>query len=197
MRPPPVAEPQRYCGLYIYDFGEWTALGYTAEEIAILLESEAYRGGKVYKIVRARPDGYMELRGVAPERFQLEGGMFFNRSELAAAQRDWADLVAWAERQPPPCRAVVHLADRGANGGPGRYVTALIYPAEYDDEMGSWLLAADYRGGDTAEGGISHVTNYYEQQKQILQRQQLWSRSAIPSRSADQVLRSVRQAVQR
>ncbi len=197
MKLPTVTEPQRYTGLYVFDFGTWSAIGYTAEEIALLLESETYRSGKVYKIVRARPDGQMELRGVAPERFQLESGMLFNRNALAGAQADFAELQRLAAAQPPPCRAFLHLADRGAAEGVARYVTALIYPAEYEDEMARWLLAAAYAGGDTAEGGPSHVTNYYHDDKTILERQQLWNASAIPSRSRDEVLGSIRRAVQR
>ena len=197
MKLPTVAEPQRYRGLYIYDFGAWSALGYTAEEIAVLLESEAQRDGKVYKIVRVSPDGAMELRGVAAERFQAESGMFFNRRELSPARADFAELGRLAQTQGAPCRAYVQLADRGPEAGVSRYVTALIYPAEYEDEMAAWLNAAGYAGGDLAEGGSSHVTDYYAADKTILDRQQLWNQPAIPSRSPDEVLRTVRQAVQR
>ncbi len=197
MRLPQIADPPHYQGLYVFDFGEWTAVGYTAEEIAVLLESEAYRGGRVYKIVRAWPDGRMELRGVAPERFQFESGMFFYRRELAEARADFEALVEIGQRVAPPCRAFVHLADRGAVPEIPRYVTALVYPAEYEEEMAAWLWAARYWGGDTVEGGISHVTNYQVESKTLLDRRQLWSSSAIPSRSAEEVLRDVRRAAQR
>ena len=197
MKLPTVAQPQRYRGLYVYDFGAWVALGYTAEEVAVLLESEAHRDGKVYKIVRATPDGTLELRGVAVERFQVESGMFFNRYELAPARVDFAELRRLAEIQGAPCRAFVHLADRGSAEGTFRYVTALIYPAESEDEMAAWLSAAGYAGGDLAEGGPSHVADFYAATKTILDRQQLWSQPAIPSRSMDEVLRTIRLAVQR
>jgi len=197
MRLPTLEHPERYCGLYVFDFGEWTAVGYTADEIATLLESEQYRSGRIYKITRAMPDGYMELRGVAPERFQLESGVFFTRADLDAARKDFAELCRLAEQKPPPCRAFVHLTDRGQMGGLSAYVTALIYPAEYEDEMAAWLLALGYSGGDLAEGGISHVTDYYAQEKRILERRQLWSRAAIPSRCREELLRTVRQVVQR
>lgn len=196
MKLPELSQPQRYRGLYVYDFGGWTAVGYTAEEVAVLLESERYRGGTVYKIVRAAPDGQMELRGVAPERFQLESGLFFNRGERTAAEADFETLCRLARHAPPPCRAKVQLADRG-QPGPARFVTALIYPAEYEDEVGHWLLDAGYAGGDLAEGGISHVTDWYHEEHEILRRAQLWSAATNPSRSADEVLSSVRQAVQR
>lgn len=197
MKLPELDQPHRYRGLYLFDFGEWTAVGYTAEEVALLLEHEAYRHGKVYRIVRATPDGQMELKGVSPERFQVESGMFFNRNDLAAAREDFVILTRLAQERGAPCRAFVHLADRGPDAELYRYVTALIYPAEYDDDMASWLLAAEYAGGDLAEGGISHVSNYHAEPKIILERQQLWSQPAIPSRSPEQVLSSVRQAVQR
>ncbi len=198
MKLPRLDQPQRYGGLYIFDFGEWTAVGYTAEEIATLLESEQYRGGKIYKIVRASPNGDFELRGVSPQRFQLESGLFFSRDSLEAARTDYDELFRLGE-DGAPCRAYIQLVDRGAEAGaqPGRYATALVYPAEYEEEIARWLSEAGYAGGDTAEGGVSHVTNYYEQPKTNLERQQLWSRPAIPSRSREDVFANVRVAVQR
>jgi hypothetical protein len=197
MKLPTLDQPDRYRGLYVFDFGEWAAVGYTAEEVALLLESEPYRAGKVYKIVRAAPDGQMELRGVSATRFQLESGVFFNRDDLEAAQADFAELVRLAQMHAVPCRAFVQLADRGTRQATARFVTALIYPAEYEDELAQWLDAVRYSGGDLAEGGSSHVSDYYTTEKTILKRQQLWSQPAIPSRSADEVLSRVRQAVQR
>ena len=88
---PHVDDPTRLRGLYVYDFGDWTAIGYTAEEIAILLDDESWRGGKIYKIHRATPDGQMELRGVSPTRFNVESGMFFCRRELDAARADFEE----------------------------------------------------------------------------------------------------------
>lgn len=192
---PSLVDPPRYAGLYVYDAGEWCAVGYTADEIAVLLESPAHAGGKIYKIRRAWPDGRMELAGVSPTRFQLESGMFFRRSELAPAREDFDALAAEAERTPPPCRAVLRLAEQDVPGA--RFVTGLIYPAEYEDEMGSWLCAIDYRGGDTVEGGISQVVRHQEDERRLIERRQLWPSQAIRSRSAQEVLASVRRAVQR
>ena len=61
MKMPELTSADKYAGLYVFDFGEQAAVGYTAEEIAVLLESEKYRTGKVYRIHRALPDGTMEL----------------------------------------------------------------------------------------------------------------------------------------
>ena len=197
MRLPELTEPGRYAGLYVFDFGEWSAVGYTLDEVAMLLESERYADGKVYKIHRVTPDGQMELRGVARERFLLESAMCFTRDDAEPARDDFAQLKAAAEQTPPPCRAALYLADRGAEAQAQRYVTTMIYPAEFEDEVGRWLLDVGYQGGDMAEGGPSHVTNYDEDDKRVLERAQLWSKTAIPSRSPDQVFASVRQAVQR
>ncbi len=152
MKLPAVPDAKSYRGLYVFDFGEWSAVGYTADEIAMLLESEAYRAGKVYKIVRATPDGQMELRGVAPERFELESGLFFSRDEASAAEADLDTLVRLAEKTGAPCRAFAHLADYGPSPQPGRYVTALIYPAEYEDEIAAWLDEVHLAGGEIGSG---------------------------------------------
>jgi hypothetical protein len=196
MNVPTPEDPSRYQGLYVFDFGQWSAVGYTAEEIAMLLESEQYRDGKVYRIVRASPDGHMELRGIARERFQTESGMFFSRGELEAAQADF-DRLRKLGASGAPCRAFIHLTDRGPHGMGQRYIVALIYPGEYEEEMARWLLDAGHAGGDMAEGGPSHVSNYYSDAGQILARHQLWSQSTVQSRSADEVYASVRRAIQR
>jgi hypothetical protein len=195
-----LSDPARYRGLYVFDFGDWTASGYTAEEVAALLEQAAYRAGKVYKIVRAAPDGTMELRGVSTDRFQLESGLFFRRAELKAARADFEALAKLAQSG-APCRAYVHLADRGSHtglmAGSSRYVTALIYPAEYDDEIAAWLLAADFAGGETVEGGISHVAEYYRERMAVLDRTQIWARPERAPRALPELLRCVHQAIQR
>ena len=133
---------------------------------------------------------------MARTRFAVETGMFFRRAGLEQARADFAALRSLAEQTPPPCRAFVHLTDGGADASGPRYATALIYPGEYDDEMARWLLDANYAGGDLVEGGPSHVTNYYEDRPAILERVQLWSHKTS-SRSAEEVLATVRQAVQR
>jgi hypothetical protein len=194
---PKLSEPQRYQGLYAFDFGDWTAFGYTADEIALLLESEQYAAGKVYRIHRAYPDGRFELKGVASERFKLESGMFFCCRDLEAARRDFDALCLAADRSPPPTRAFLHMAERTGAEAAARYVVALVYPAEYEEDMSHWLLAMDYAGGDLAEGGISQVAQYYEAEKTILERRQLWSAASLESRRREQVYSSVRQVAQR
>lgn len=193
---PKITQPELYSGLYVFDFGQWTAVGYTAEEVAILLESEDYREGKVYKIQRVTPDGHMELRGISCSRFQLECGMFFYRNDLDLSRADFAELAEVTEQVSPPSRAILYLAERETDGE-ARFVTALIYPAECDEEMSRWLTDRRFDGGDLVEGGISHVSNFRHGVKTILERKQLWSQSAIPSRSAEEIRASVRRAVQR
>ncbi len=190
-------QPQRYAGLFAVDFGDSTALGYTAQEVALLLESERYRDAKVYRVKRVSPDGQMELQAIANARFQLESGMFFLRSTLPEARADFECLRASAQADPPPTRAFVHLCERRVRGASPTYLTALIYPAECEDDLAAWLARLGYAGGDTVEGGISHVTNYYEDEKTILDRAQLWSQPAVPSRSLEQLHATASVALQR
>jgi hypothetical protein len=198
MRVPAVMEPQKYSGLYVFDFGEWSAVGYTAGEIAMLLESEQYAAGKVYKIHRAHPDGTMELRGVSRARFDVESGLIFYRAERAAAEQDYARLVDIAAEDDPPCRSFIHIVDRGeedAGVNSGRFATVLAYPAEFEEEISTWLTRNAYEGGDYVEGGPSAISNYRAERPAVLLRTQLWN--AGSARSAEEVFRDVRKRVQR
>jgi len=194
---PRIDAPHEYVGLYIYDFGDWRSVGYTAEEVAMLLESEQYRGGAVYRIHSVRPDGRFELRSVSTERFALESGLMFCSSALDQARADFAALRAAAERTPPPCRAFAQLARRETENTNAQFVVMLIFPAEHEDDVSRWLLDTGYAGGQTVEGGISAVTDYYREQPEILERQQLWPTKSRQSRSRGEVTGSVRRAVQR
>ena len=196
MKLPKLQKPEKYVGLYIFDFGDHVGVGFTAEEIAELLESEKYKDGKVYKIHRAYPDGKLELKGVRAEIFQLEAGMFFYSSELETAERDFKQLVNLAVGSAPPCRAKVHLA-KYSSGNLDKFVVSLIYPAEYDDEVSSWLLDGDYKTNSIAEGGVGAVQRYYNYGPEILQRHQLFGKSEPISRTGEELLAATKLAVQR
>ncbi|MBN2180829.1 MAG: hypothetical protein JW715_02855 [Sedimentisphaerales bacterium] len=193
MKLPELQKPEKYAGLYIFDFGDHVGVGFTAREVAELMESEKYRHGKVYKIHKAYPDGRLELKGITAETFQLEAGMFFYSSELDTAQRDFKELIALAVKAAPPGRAKVHLAKYGDN----EFVTAIIYPAEYDDEFSSWLLEGRYKTSGPAEGGIEALQRYYDREPEILERHQLFGQSRTISRTGEELLAAVKMAVQR
>jgi len=193
MELPELKEPEKYVGLYVVDFGESSSVGFTAEEVAELLESERYKDVKVYKIHRAYSDGKLELKGVRPELFQLEAGMFFYSYDRQTAEADYRNLVGLAVKAAPPCRAKVHLA----RYNDGKFVVAMIYPAEYDDEVSSWLLQGGYKTAGPAEGGIGAVQRYYEQQPEVLKRHQLFNRTSVQSRTGAELLGNIRAVVQR
>ena len=193
MKLPEIKEADRYVGLYVVDFGDHSAVGFTAEEASELLDSEAHRNAKVYKIYKAYPDGRLELKGVSHKTFQLEAGMFFHARDEQAAQADFDRLSALAETTLPPARTKVHLA-ADDNGG---FVTALIYPAEYDDAFSRWLLDGRYRTEGAVEAGTNAVQRYYDAAWRILDKRQLWGQKSIESLQGQALHDAARKAVVR
>jgi len=193
MKLPKLKKPDKYVGLYVFDFGDHTGVGFTAQEVAELFESEKYRNCKAYKIHKAYPDGKLELKGVRAEIFQLEAGMFFYSSDIETARRDFKGLISLAVKAGPPCRAKVHLAKYRDD----KFATALIYPAEYNDEISLWLLDGEYKTSGAAEGGIEAVQTYYDVKPQILDRHQLFGKSASENRTGEELLAGIKLAIQR
>jgi len=193
MKLPKLEKPDRYQGLYVFDFDDHVGVGFTAEEVAELLDSKRYGEGKVYKICRAYPDGRLELRAVPAAKFQLESGMFFYSDDEQTARGDFKCLVDLAVRAVPPCRAKVQLAKYSED----KFAVALIYPAEYEDEISSWLLEAEYRTAGAAEGGVGAVERFYRDKTEILDRHQLFGASQSISRTGEELLAAVPLAVQR
>jgi hypothetical protein len=193
MKLPKLQKPDSYVGLYIVDFGDNTGVGFTAQEVAELFESERYKDCKAYKIHRAYPDGKLELKGVRRDIFQLEAGMFFFSADSETARDDYKRLVKLGIETNLPCKAKVQLAQYNDD----KFAVSLIYPAEYDDEISGWLLEHEYKTSGTAEGGVSAVTRYYDAKPEILERHQLWGRSSVESRTGEELLASTKIAVQR
>ena len=192
MRLPEIKDGEKYIGLYVVDFGDHAGVGFTAEEVAELLESEIYGDCQVYKVYNARPNGEMELRGVRRELFELEIGMFFYADDQETAKGDYDRLVGLAVKSAPPSRAKLHLSKYGE-----RLVTALIYPAEYNDEMSRWLLDNEYKTSGAAEGGFEAVKRYYDSDVEILERHQLFGRFADISRTGDELYSGLKKVIQR
>ncbi len=193
MELPELKKPEKYIGLYVVDFGDNSGVGFTAPEVAELLESEKYKDVKVYKIHNAYPDGRLELKGVPARTFQLEAGMFFYSEDAEKATANFRKLTDIAVTSSPPCRAKVHLAKYS----PDKFVVALIYPAEYDHETSAWLLDNDYRTDGPAEGGTAAVTRYYHAKPEILEQHQLFAANELDSRTGEELLAATKIAVQR
>lgn len=193
MKLPKLQQSERYVGLYVVDFGDHSGVGFTAEEVAELFESEKYRDCRAYKIYSAYPDGRLELKGIRRELFQLEMGMFFYASDEQTARGDFERLISLSVGCAPPCRAKVHLAKYSRE----KFAAAIIYPAEYNDEVSEWLLVGEYKTGGAAEGGTGAVQRYYDEGPEILDKQQLFGGSEFVSRSGEELLASLKMVVQR
>jgi len=194
MKLPDLESPENYAGLYIFALGDQVAVGYTANEIAVLLESEKYADGKVFRIHRALPDGTIEMEGVAREAFLLEDGIMFYRLQADDVRADFDGLCELAGTIPPPCRIKAQLARLESAKYP--HLTAIIFPAEFTHDVADWLNRIGFEGGDFVEGGPSQVTGYYEAKPVVIDRRQ-WMPAGNVSRSDEEVLATTHLAIQR
>jgi len=195
MQLPRVDNPDHYTGLFVVDFGETACVGYTAAEVAMLVESEQYADAKVYRIYSARPDGTMELVGVPARRFQQEAGLFFYRRDMDAARKDFEEIRRLAERKALPCRAQLVLGVLPP-ASRLRYVTGLAYPAEVDADVARWMLDHEVTAGEYADGGVGRLATI-RSTAQIAETAQLHPAGARRSRSREEVFASVGRPVQR
>ena len=202
MKLPTLEHPDRYTGLYVVDFGPSTSLragdtcavGYTAEEVAMLLESEKYAHVKVYRICRARPDGTMELKGVPSERFQLETGLFFYSRDMETAQREYDEIRRLADGK-LPCRAQLLLGALPEDSRLG-FVVGLAYPAEHDEDVSRWMLDNEVAAGEYADGGTSRLETI-RRDARIIDSTQIQAVKSRQARTRQEVFAGVGEAIQR
>lgn len=193
MNLPQINNAEKFQGLYVIDFGEYSSVGFTAGEVAELLESEKFSHVKVYKIYKAYQDGKMELKAVSHSLFNLEKGIFFYSFDEKSARKDYKGLVSVAVSKAPPCRAKVHLAKYSD----AKFVTAIVYPAEYDDQVSDWLLEADYKSSGPAQGGAEAVELYYRDKPDVLKHHQLFADELVESKNTEQLLADINKPLQR
>ena len=191
---PPLRDPPQYAGLYVFDFGDHVSVGYTADEIAILLDSGRFATGQAYRVHRAQSDGTIELLPVSREALAREDGLLFYRHLVRDARRDFDLLVGLADNEPPPCRAHAQLA-KICTAGPG-YLTALTFPAESAGRISVWLQRLKFEGGDFVRGGAAEMECYYGADPMIIDRRE-WGDVRAASRSVQEVLATTDLAVQR
>ena len=110
MKLPFIPEPERYVGLYVYDFGTHVSVGYTAAELCVLRENAAHRRGMASQIYRVSDGGGIELCGVRDERLTAKEAICFLRVEDPDAKRDYDAVCAAAAACPLPCVVQMQLA---------------------------------------------------------------------------------------
>lgn len=195
-RLPRLTDPQRYQGLYVVDFGDTLSVGYVAGEVATLFESNRFPRMRAFRIHRALPDGTVSLAQVSRDRFRpgTEEALFFLQDSEPAARDDFDTLRDLAEDR-FPCPARVELAEL-----PGReypFLTVLIYPAEYTDDVSSFLLAASYQGGETVEFGTHHLAAFRRANPRVIDQAAITPAAASAPRSLEDLLTTRHFATQR
>ncbi len=146
MKLPRVHQPDRYLGLYVFDFGTHANVGYTAGEIAILLAHEEYADGKAYEISRVDEDGSLYLRGTTNFASRADEAIAFLRGDAEQAQLDYQAIVKHADGEPLPCRAaliVTRVYEYQLS-----HVTAISYGADDATLVAQWLVRVGFDGGD-------------------------------------------------
>ena len=194
MKLPELEHSERYVGLYVVDFGETCGLGYMAEEVAMLLESEKYADAKVYRIYGARPDGSMELKGIPAGRFQIESGMFFHFRNLESARGEYENIRRLADKN-LPCRTQLMLSAASVKAS-FPFIVGLAYPAECDEDVSLWMLDKNISAGEYADGGIGRLEEIRRNTK-IIDSAQLHAATSSQARTRQEVFDSVDRPIQR
>ena len=195
MNLPILTNPELYQGLYVFDFGERVAVGYTGEEIEVLLRAPEHKDGQAYKIHHATPDGQLSLRGVSRLDTAVMEGMVFYRGSAEAARADFESLKQSAMLNPPPVPMHWRLGHDSGAGLP--QCTVLVYPAEASDRVGRWLQAISFAGGDQVEAGPAKAEYFADGSAGELEHVAIAPDARYHSRPPAEVLASVDQPIQR
>jgi hypothetical protein len=195
MKLPPLKDPQRYVGLFVFDFGEWASVGYTAEEVGILLASPEHAAGAAFRIYRADESGHLELTGIKPDELQAEEIIIFARSSADRAGDDFNDLRKLAQTTPPPCNIRLELVDVPETDP--SHIVGLLFPRHANPQVAQWLSDAGFAGGDVVMAG-EHVRRLYHQSgASPVMSTVLPAGSDRRPRTPEEVLATVREPVQR
>ena len=195
-RLPRLTNPQRYQGLYVVDFGDGLSVGYVAAEVAALFDSNRFPQMRAFRIHRALPDGTVSLIQVSKDRFRpgADEALFFLQDSAPAARDDFDTLRDLADRH-FPCPARLELAEIPGREWP--FLTVLIYPVEYTDDVSRFLLSVSYEGGETVELGTHKLAAFRQANPRIIDQMKLTPAPADTPRPLEELLATRHFAVQR
>ncbi len=193
---PRLSNPERYQGLYVVDFGDGVSVGYVAAEVAALFASGRFPQMRAYRIHRALPDGTVGLVSVPEERFSphTEEGLLFFQADETLARDDFDTLRDLAEGK-FPCLARLELAEIAGATWP--FMTVLIYPDAYSEEVSRFLLSVNYEGGETVEVGTHKLAAFRQQNPRIIEQAEVTPSPQEAARPLDQLVATRQFAVQR
>lgn len=192
---PPIPNPKRYVGLFVYDFGSHIAVGYTAGEVRILRESAEHGNGQAYQVYRVDDDSRMELVGVGDDQLIAKEAFCFLRQKARDAEQDYRELQRLALSYPLPCAVEMRLA-RCASFQPP-HVTALCYGAPASVVLARWLDEIGFHGGDDVIAGTDVHARLFDDDQTGISSCLLPAPIDYQDRDAEEVLSAVDRAVQR
>lgn len=195
MNLPALAFPQLYQGLYVFDFGDHVAVGYTVEEIEILLGAPEHKHGRAFKIHHASADGQLALRGLSKVDSQVTEAMQFYRREDSSARRDFERLQQAAALKPPPTTLHWHLVSDPPAEWP--FFSIMLYRADWSDMVGRWLQVIGFEGGDLVEGGVNLAREYPSSNAKCLEQLTIEPDERYHSRPRAEVLAAIDRPIQR
>jgi hypothetical protein len=192
---PPLRDPQRYAGLYAVQFAHGVAVGYTFDEVAIVLAEQAYCECPVYRIHRIDAAGRVELAGISARDLAGDECMIFASRDAAQASGDFAALRRLAAEDPLPCGVRIELIDLADLDPP--HAVCLLYTKSASTMVAEWLLRAGFGGGDQVIGGAEATGIRRAASTVPIASSVLAARIAHAPRTREQVLASVHEPLQR
>jgi len=139
--------------------------GLAVDEALALIEKADGAALELYLIHRVAEDGRLELFGMPVASLSKRDCMVFMRQQRDAAEADYQALSNYAAKSPPPCKIEMQLAH--APTLQPQHLVLLIFPTACQSAVGSWLAAADFEPGDTADGSPTVLTAIESAIKQI------------------------------
>lgn len=195
MKLPPIPNPQRYTGLFVYDFGDHVSVGYTAAEVRILRASSLHRTGQAFQIYRVDESGTIELRGILDDRLDAQEAVCFLRSDGVDARRDYDALINAAHAFPLGCECELQLGKLYDFEPP--HVTAMVYFAGMSLVVSGWLSRRVPEAGDLVVGGTDALAQLLASDGVRIATHKLECSSFYRDREEDEVLSAIEEPLQR
>ncbi len=192
---PTLSSPHDYVGLYVFDFGGHVAVGYTAEEIGVLQRAPAYGECNAYQIHSVDEQGRIALKGVGDLDLSSDHAIIFAHRTPQDADSTYDGLTDSADAE--PVGAVVRMERAYHERCSPEHVVVLSYKAHTMFAVSDWLRRIDFNGGSHVLAGTEELELYRETVAKPEKSTYLRTCVDVTSRTADAVLASVDQRVQR